>query len=189
MDALTLLTADHNRVRGLFTRFQGAHSADDGPQLVELATKIVEELEVHAEIEEQLFYPAVREASEELREAVAEGLEEHHVARTLLDEAKGLSPDDEAWVAKLLVLIESVEHHAGEEEQEMFPAVRKALGGEALEELGVRLEGMKARLGAPTVADKEQLSTTELQELAKEQQVPGRSSMSREELLATVAPS
>lgn len=188
MDATFLLTADHNRVRGLFARFQAAHESDDRPQMVELARTIVEELEVHTEIEQQVFYPAISAVNDELREAVAEGIEEHHVAKTLIEEAKALSPDDEAWEAKMTVLIESVEHHAGEEEEEMFPAVRKALQADELTDLGERLEALKAQLGAPTVADKEQLSTEELKALASEQQVPGRSSMSREELLATVAP-
>ena len=188
MDALKLLTADHNRVRGLFKKFQDAHEEKDQASMVEAATKIVTELEVHAEIEEQIFYPAIREASEELAETVAEGVEEHHVAKTLISEIKGLTPDDEAWEAKCLVLIESVEHHATEEEEEMFPEVRKALDTAAREQLGEQLEALKAQLGAPTIADKEQFTTEELKELAKEQEVPGRSSMSREELLATVAP-
>ena len=188
MDAITLLTADHNRVRGLFKKFQDAHEAEDQTEMVEAAKKIINELEVHAEIEEQIFYPTIREASEELGETVAEGIEEHHVAKILMEEAKQLSPDDEAWEAKILVLIESVEHHATEEEEEMFPKVRTALDKTAREQLGDQLEAMKAQLGAPTVADKEGLTTEQLQELAKEQEVPGRSSMSREELLATVAP-
>jgi hypothetical protein len=103
-------------------------------------------------------------------------------------ESKGLDPSDEAWAAKLKVMIENVEHHAEEEEQELFPLVRKALDTDARTELGRRMETMKAQLGAPTAADKEHLSTEELNRLAREQEIPGRSSMKREELLATVAP-
>ena len=188
MDAVSLLIADHNRVRGLFARFQEAEESKDTAQMAQLAKKILTELEVHTTIEEEIFYPAVKDAGEELKEVVDEGIEEHHVADTLMAEVKTLSPDDDAFAAKMKVLIESVEHHAEEEEKELFPPTRKAFDKDALEELGVRLEARKAELGAPTAADKEHLSTEELQELAREQQIPGRSKMNREELVATVDP-
>jgi len=188
MDALSLLTADHNRVRGLFARFQAAEEAGDTEQMFELAGKIIVDLEVHATIEEEIFYPAIHGADEELKDTVDEGIEEHHVAKVLMEEIKTLSPEDDAWAAKMKVLIESVEHHAGEEEEEMFPETRKNFDKAALEELGARLEARKAELGAPTAADKEHLTTEELKELAREQEIPGRSSMDREELVATVDP-
>ena len=187
MDALELLTADHNRVRGLFTRFQAAEGSDD-EQAQQLATTIFEELEVHTKIEEAVFYPTIKACNEEIADLVAEGMEEHHVVDELMMEAKGLEPTDEAWAAKLKVMIENVEHHAEEEEKELFPLVRKALDDDARAALGQRLEAMKAQLGAPTAADKAHLSTDELNRLAREQQIPGRSSMNRDELLATVAP-
>jgi hemerythrin superfamily protein len=188
MDALALLTADHNRVRGLFARFQAAEEAENTVDMVELAAKIITELDVHTQIEEQIFYPAVQGADKELHDSVAEGVEEHHVAKTLIAEIKTLTPDDDAWVAKMKVLIESVEHHAGEEEEELFPETRKAFAKAALEDLGAQLEALKAQLGAPTAADKEHLTTEQLHALATEQEIPGRSSMNREELVATVAP-
>jgi len=188
MDALALLTADHNRVRGLFARFEAAEEADDTPLLAELSRKIITELEVHTTIEEEIFYPEISAASEEIKDTVDEGIEEHHVAKILMEETKALAPDDDAWTAKMKVLVESVEHHAGEEEEEMFPLCRKTLDKAALEELGQRLEARKAQLGAPTAADKEHLSTERLKELASEQEIPGRSSMARDELVATVAP-
>lgn len=188
MDALSLLTADHNRVRGLFARFQTAEETKDAALMAVLARTIVTELGVHTQIEEKIFYPAVNAVDEELHDSVSEGVEEHHVAKTLIAELEMLGPDDDAWVAKMKVLIESVEHHAGEEETEMFPETRKAFDQAALEEIGLQLEAMKAQLGAPTAADKEHLSIAELKALAAEQEIPGRSSMNREELVATVAP-
>jgi hemerythrin superfamily protein len=188
MDALSLLTADHNRVRGLFTRFQTAEEEKDAATMMELAAKIIVELEVHTTIEEEIFYPEIKGANEEIKDVVDEGVEEHHVAKTLIEEVKRLTPEDDAWAAKMKVLIESVEHHAEEEEQEMFPEVRKALDKAGLEDMGVRLEARKAQLGAPTAADKEHLTTEQLRDLATEQEIPGRSKMDREELVATVDP-
>ena len=130
MDTLELLTADHNRVRGLFARFQAAEGENDA-QAARLAAKIFEELEVHTKIEEEIFYPAITKLNDEIHELVTEGIEEHHVVDNLMAEVKGLSPSDEEWAAKVKVLIENVEHHAGEEEEEMFPKVRGAMGSDA----------------------------------------------------------
>src|SRR5947209_5386499 len=143
MDSLELLTADHNRVRGLFRRFQAAEGSNDA-EAARLAATIFEELEVHTRIEEEIFYPTISACNEELHEIVSEGIEEHHVADQIMAEAKALQPSDDAWAAKLKVLIENVEHHADEEEQEMFPLVRKALDGDARAALGRRLEAKKA---------------------------------------------
>jgi iron-sulfur cluster repair protein YtfE (RIC family) len=187
MDALQLLTADHNRVRGLFKRFEAAEGENDA-QAARLATMIFQELDIHTKIEEEIFYPTVTKLDDQIHELVTEGIEEHHVVDRLMQEVRGLSPSDEEWAAKMKVLIENVEHHAEEEEQEMFPLIRKACDNDFRTELGQRLEARKAALGAPTAADKEMLSTEELQRLAREQEIPGRSRMNREELVATVAP-
>ena len=189
MDALMLLTADHNRVRGLFARFTEAHEKDDDQLMTELCAQIAMELTVHTQIEEEIFYPAVQAAGEQFSEEVTEAVEEHHVVKVLMSELESIEIASEPWVAKVQVMMENVEHHASEEESEMFPQVRKAMSMDALVELAERLEARKAELGAPTAADKEYLSTDDLKKLAKEQQIPGRSNMSRDELVATVAPS
>src|SRR5918996_2765784 len=100
-----------------------------------------------------------------------------------------LAPGSKEWAAKVQLIMESVEHHATEEENEMFPKARGAFDAAGLRELADRLEARKTELGAPTVADKEHLTLDQLRELARSQQIPGRSHMKREELLATVAPS
>lgn len=159
MDAVQLLTADHNRVRGLFKQARSAREADDISKLTALAQKIRTELEIHTRIEEEIFYPEVEAASSELAEMVAEGLEEHHVVDHLIEEMSTLDPSDDTWSAKLTVVMENVEHHAEEEEEEMFPEVRSTLGRSRLEELTQRLETRKAELGAPTTADKDSVAT------------------------------
>lgn len=188
MDALGLLIADHNRVRGLFARFKEAHEAEDDTTMVEVAGKVFDELEVHTTIEEEIFYPSVQDTSDEIHETVDEGVQEHHVAKVLMEELGQVEAASDEWVAKMMVLIENVEHHAEEEEKEMFPPLRSSLPSEVLESLGVRLEERKAQLGAPVLQDKIDLTKEQLLSLAQEQQIPGRSKMDQEELAATVAP-
>jgi hypothetical protein len=93
----------------------------------------------------------------------------------------------EEWAAKMAVLMESVSHHVEEEENDMFPKVRSATDAAWLSDMAERLETKKQQLGAPTVADKMRLSAAELTQMAKNQQIPGRSSMNHEELAASVS--
>jgi hemerythrin superfamily protein len=188
VQGIDLLIADHNRVRGLFAQFKEAHEKDDPTTMSAVVLKIIEDLEVHTTIEEEIFYPEVHDTSGEIGETVDEGIQEHHVAKTLIAEIKQQPDGDDEWVAKVQVLIENVEHHAEEEEKELFPPLRSRLSEEKLDDLGTRLEARKQQLGAPVLADKIDLTKEELLELAREQQIPGRSNMSQEELAATVAP-
>lgn len=188
MDALTLLTADHNRVRGLFARFEAAQEAGDTAAMAELAAECFTELEVHTSIEEEIFYPQVKETDDEISELVDEGVQEHHVVDVLMEEMKALEPGSDEWVAKFTVLMENVEHHAEEEESEMFPPLRSKLSAERLERLAEELEAGKRQRGAPVLADKIDLTKEELMALAREQEIPGRSTMDHDELAATVAP-
>lgn len=147
MDAITLLKQDHKTVEGLFKKFEKAGERAHKTKR-DLADKIIEELSVHAAIEEQVFYPAVREAVPDEQETVLESLEEHHVVKWVLSELEGMSPEHERFEAKMMVLIENVRHHVEEEETELFPAVREALGRKALAEVGAAME--KAKKTAPT---------------------------------------
>ena len=146
MDPLALLKKDHQTVEKLFARFEKKPSQ-------EIAERFVRELSVHAAIEEQLFYPAVRQAAraqelEEAEEEVLEALEEHHVAKWVLSEIEALDEDDERFEAKCKVLIESVRHHVKEEEGPLFRFARRLFKRDQLSELGKLLQ--KAKKIAPT---------------------------------------
>lgn len=143
MDAITLLTSDHETVRGLFDQFRTAKESDDVEKMRQMQKEIFVELETHTRIEEDIFYPAVKAlGDDELTETIDEGFQEHHVVDVLMREIKNLK-DDDIFAAKMTVLIENVEHHADEEESELFPDLREKMGQERLEELGAELEAAK----------------------------------------------
>ena len=146
-DAITLLKNDHKTVKGLFAKFDklGDRATKSKRDVVD---KIIEELSIHAAVEEQVLYPAVRAALPDVEDDILESLEEHHVVKWTLSELESLSPDHERFTAKVTVLKESVEHHIEEEEDEWFPKVREALGRKALQEMGEAME--KAKKAAPT---------------------------------------
>lgn len=148
MDAITLLKNDHKTVERLFKQFEKAEKAGDDETKASVVDSIIEELSVHAAIEEQEFYPAVREALPTVEDEVLEGLEEHHIVKWTLSELDGMDPSDERFDAKVTVLIESVRHHVEEEEEDLFPQVRQALGRKRLGEIGDAME--EAKKTAPT---------------------------------------
>jgi hemerythrin superfamily protein len=142
VDAIVLLKNDHKTVEKLFKQFEKA--GDDAlQQKRDLVDQIIEELSVHAYIEEQVFYPEARKAVPETEDHVLESLEEHHIVKWVLEELRGMDPADERFDAKVSVLIENVRHHVEEEEQDWFPKVRKAMGRKRLQELATQLEETK----------------------------------------------
>lgn len=144
MDAIQLLTSDHENVRKLFDQFRSAAEEDDESEMRSIQEQIFDELETHTRIEEQVFYPAIRDLDgEELDDTVDESLQEHHVVDVLMREIRVLK-DLDVYKAKMTVLIENVEHHADEEEDEMFPDVRERMSQEELDELGSRLKAAKS---------------------------------------------
>ena len=147
MDAVTLLRNDHRTVEGLFKKFEkaGPNAHKTKKDLVE---KIIEELSIHAAIEEQVLYPAARKAVPDASDEVLEALEEHHIVKWVLSELDGMEPTDERFQAKVTVLIENVRHHVEEEEDDLFPQLRKAMKRKELEELAQAME--KAKDIAPT---------------------------------------
>ena len=143
MDAITLLKQDHKTVNGLFRQFEklGDKATTSKGKVV---AEIVKELSIHAAIEENVFYPAVKGISDDLRDDVLEALEEHHIVKWLCSELDGMDPTAERFDAKVTVLIENVRHHVEEEEGDYFPKVRDELGRKALGELGDAMEAAKA---------------------------------------------
>jgi hemerythrin superfamily protein len=139
MNALEILKQDHQKVKGLFQ--EAIHSTDTSKRKA-IFDKIDTELEMHAHIEETVFYPAI-EDHEELKDMVAEALEEHGEAKTLLGELEELGADSHEFGSKLQQLIEAVEHHVEEEEGEMFPKIREVFEEDELEQLGQDLESAK----------------------------------------------
>ena len=147
MDAITLLKSDHKTVQALFKKFEklGDQATTAKREVVD---KIIEELSVHAAIEEQLFYPAARANAPDAEDMALESLEEHHIVKWILSELDGMDPSAERFDAKVTVLIENVRHHAEEEESDLFPKVRAAMGRKELADLGAAME--KAKKIAPT---------------------------------------
>ena len=147
MDAITLLRDDHRTVERLFKRFEKAGDRAHVEKR-EIVDRIIEELSVHAAIEEQLFYPVARATVPGTEDIALESLEEHHIVKWVLSELESLDPGDERFDAKVTVLIENVRHHVDEEESEFFPKVRSELGRKGLSELGEALAD--AKKSAPT---------------------------------------
>lgn len=142
MDAITMLRDDHKAVKRLFRAFERLDD-DDTRGRRKLVDDMIRELSVHAYIEEKVFYPAVRAADPDAEDMVLEALEEHHIVKWTLSELEDLAPSDEHFTAKVTVLIESVQHHAEEEESDLFPSVRKHIGRKDLVALGKALADAK----------------------------------------------
>lgn len=145
MDPFKLLKQDHDKVKGLFREYEEA--GDRAYRTKErIANTVFEELTIHEQVEEEIFYPAVRDgASKGGVEIVLEGYEEHHVVDFLIGELKAIGFKDETYDAKFKVLTENVEHHIEEEEGEMFAEARSALG-DAVDEVGERMMELEKSL-------------------------------------------
>ena len=137
MKATDLLKKQHKEVKALFKKVE---NTENGRERRRLMDEIATALEGHTTIEEEIFYPAVRGLeTQKAEEMVMEAFEEHHVVKLVLAELPQVDPEDERFEAKMTVLSELVEHHADEEEKEMFKAAQK-LGKDELESLGERME-------------------------------------------------
>ena len=150
-----MLKEDHEKVKGLFEEYESAASQEQA----EIAATAIFELEIHAELEEKLIYPAIREAIDD-NDMMNEAVEEHHLVHVLIAELKKLKPKDEKFHAKFTVLSELVKHHIEEEEGELLPqAERHDIDWDVLEVAVMKRKealmaksskkpGMKAKTGA-----------------------------------------
>jgi hemerythrin superfamily protein len=139
-DATTLLRADHKLVSSLFDEYEKTRSTSKKQELV---SEICNELNVHAQVEEEIFYPAVKEALKD-KNLVPEATVEHATLKSLIAEVEGMEPDGEMFDAKIKVLSEYVKHHVKEEQNEIFPKA-KATKLDMME-LGAKLSERKAEL-------------------------------------------
>lgn len=146
MNAVQLLLKDHEEIKQLFRQFEEAgERARKKKQTI--AGKVIEEIHAHSQLEERIFYPAVREkGKKEIQEVILEGIEEHRVADFMMERLQQTGPEDETFDAKFMVLIESVEHHLKEEERELFPESKKMFDKEELDRLGAQMEALEQQL-------------------------------------------
>ena len=144
MDAIAMLKADHDKMKGLLEDLEA--TTERGVKTrAELYATIKGELTVHEVIEEEIFYPALKRHPK-AKDIVLEGYEEHHVVDLLMRELEDLDVADESWGAKALVMKENIEHHIEEEEGEMFPQARDVFERSELQELGDRMQARKDEL-------------------------------------------
>ena len=141
MDALQLLKDDHDKMKKMLEEGESTTERAEKTR-TELLGKILQELTVHERIEEEIFYPALKEHPR-AREIVLEAYEEHHVVDTIFGEIQATPVTDETWGAKFKVAKENIEHHIEEEEGEMFKQARQVFSRSELEELGAQMEALK----------------------------------------------
>ena len=143
--ALEMLEADHRKVERMFDQYEDEKEESGEDMKRELAQRICMELKVHTQVEEELFYPWVRENADE-SDLIEEAQVEHQSAKDLIAQIEGASEIDETFDAKVKVLGEYVKHHVQEEENEMFPQVQSMQ--EELDELGQEMTARKVELMA-----------------------------------------
>jgi hemerythrin superfamily protein len=145
--AVDLLKADHEKVEKAFKEFEKMDRSDT-EACRELVSSVCEDLKVHTTLEEEIFYPALREAIED-EDILNEAAVEHETAKMLIEQLENMEPDDPNYFATFTVLGEYVMHHVKEEEGEMFPQAKKAKDLD-LQELGERMRARKEELTAET---------------------------------------
>ena len=141
-DAIAMLKADHQRVKDLFTQYEATDNVETKQTLAE---EVFRELEMHAQLEENIFYPTVNEETDEGPKLVQESLSEHETVKTLIQELRGMAHDTDAFDARFQELIRNVAHHVEEEEAEMFPLAEEELA-EDLTEMKDEMQELKADL-------------------------------------------
>jgi len=144
MDAMSLLKEDHQKVKKMLAELES--TTERGVKTrEELFTKVKQELIIHEAIEEEIFYPALKQHPK-TKEITLEAYEEHHVVNTVMAEIEGVSYDDEKWGAKFKVMKENLEHHIEEEEGEMFKQAKQVFDKDELAQLGDSMIARKEEL-------------------------------------------
>jgi hemerythrin superfamily protein len=143
-DAIEMLKKDHKEVDTLFDEYESKNEKSERAGKSEIARVICRALTVHAAIEEEIFYPAVRKHGEEMKKLVDEAAVEHQSLKDIIGRLESASSSDPLYDAGVKVLSEYVKHHVKEEEGELFPKVRAS--GVDLEALGQRMKARKAQL-------------------------------------------
>jgi hemerythrin superfamily protein len=187
MDAVTLVINDHRIVEMLFAAYEQATEAEEKLRLV---GKIIEELSVHAAVEEQVLYPVVAERLPDGEEEAEHAETEHAEVKEILAQLERTRVDDPSFDTQVRSLISDVRHHVEEEESDMLPKLRDALGTEELLDLGARLRMAKA--SAPISPSMEtaaliDLTKDELYAKAQELDIEGRSDMTKDELARAIS--
>ena len=157
-DAIAILKADHEKVTKLFRAFEKLHDDEADAEAEQVALQICNELTIHATVEEEIFYPAVREAIDD-EDLLDEAEVEHASAKDLIAQIEAMNPGDDKYAAKVIVLGEYIAHHVKEEQEEMFPKAKKSALD--LNELGTRILERKKELRAEMqLGDKEAAEDT-----------------------------
>ena len=158
-NAIALLTADHKKVKGLFSKFRKLQDSRSDEEKSEIVTTICNELKIHTTIEEEIFYPAVRKAIED-SDLMDEALVEHAGAKDLISQLEDMDSEDDLYDAKVTVLGEQIDHHVKEEEGDMFPKAKKA--NVNIDALGAKMLRRKTELMREMgIADDEDVSTNQ----------------------------
>ena len=145
MDAITVLTNDHRTLETLFAEYESASTPEAKGDAVKRATR---ELSIHAALEEQMVYPAVRLRVDGGSGFANESIEDHQTIKRLLADLEKMQPSDAQYGEKVHALIEQVREHVAEEEGEIFPKLRSALGEQRLNQMGQLME--RAKVLMPT---------------------------------------
>lgn len=159
-EAIAMLKGDHKTVKALFDKFEETDSTAAKQKIVKEALM---ELKLHATVEEELFYPALRQQMEDEDGIMDEADEEHHVAKVLIAEIESMAGNEDHWEAKFTVLAEGVRHHIKEEEGTMFPEAKKTeIDFVALGEQMAQLKEKLRQEGIPPDAETKMIAKTGL---------------------------
>jgi hypothetical protein len=158
-NAITSLKADHQKVKGLFDEFE---KTNDRATKITIVSEALEELSLHATLEEEMFYPAVRQEIDDEDGLMNEADEEHHVAKFLIAELEEMDGTDSHYDAKFTVLAENVRHHIKEEEDNMLPKAQKTEIN--FDALGEEMRGRKEELlskGVPATDEADMVANSD----------------------------